>query len=72
MLRPVAVEVISADRPGILAAIFKCFTESGVNIAQARCKTTEARRGINTFQVTVSHLDQLKKVVRGPAGNRRE
>jgi guanosine-3',5'-bis(diphosphate) 3'-pyrophosphohydrolase len=64
MLRPVAVEVISTDRPGILAAISKCFGEFGVNIAQAKCKTTEDRRGINTFQVTVSHVDQLKKVMR--------
>ncbi len=68
MLRPVAVEVISTDRPGILAAISKCFTEFGVNIIQAKCKTTEDRRGINTFQVTVSHLDQLKKVVRALQG----
>jgi GTP diphosphokinase / guanosine-3',5'-bis(diphosphate) 3'-diphosphatase len=64
MLRPVAVEVISTDRPGILAAISKCFGEFGVNIAQAKCKTTEDRRGINTFQVTVNHVDQLKKVMR--------
>jgi GTP pyrophosphokinase len=68
MLRPVAVEVISTDRPGILAAISKCFTEFGVNIIQAKCKTTEDRRGINTFQVTVSHVDQLKKVVRALQG----
>ncbi len=68
MLRPVAVEVISTDRPGILAAISKCFGEFGVNIAQAKCKTTEDRRGINTFQVTVSHVDQLKSVVRALQG----
>ena len=68
MLRPVAVEVMSTDRPGILAAISKCFTEFGVNIIQAKCKTTEDRRGINTFQVTVSHVDQLKKVVRALQG----
>ncbi len=63
-LRPVAVEVLSADKPGILAAISKCFTEHGVNITQAKCKTTEDRRGVNTFQVTVGHLDQLKTVIR--------
>jgi guanosine-3',5'-bis(diphosphate) 3'-pyrophosphohydrolase len=63
-LRPVAVEVLSTDRPGILASISRCFTEHGVNISQAKCKTTEDRRGINTFQVTVGHLDQLKKVIR--------
>jgi guanosine-3',5'-bis(diphosphate) 3'-pyrophosphohydrolase len=63
-LRPVAVEVLSTDRPGILASISKCFTEHGVNISQAKCKTTEDRRGINTFQVTVGHVDQLKTVIR--------
>jgi guanosine-3',5'-bis(diphosphate) 3'-pyrophosphohydrolase len=68
MPRPVAVEVISTDRPGILAAISKCFGEFGVNIAQAKCKTTEDRRGINTFQVTVNHVDQLKSVMRALQG----
>jgi guanosine-3',5'-bis(diphosphate) 3'-pyrophosphohydrolase len=67
-LRPVAVEVLSTDRPGILASISKCFTEHGVNISQAKCKTTEDRRGINTFQVTVGHLDQLKTVIRAIQG----
>jgi GTP diphosphokinase / guanosine-3',5'-bis(diphosphate) 3'-diphosphatase len=62
--RPVAVEVLSTDGPGILAAISKCFTEHGVNISQAKCKTTEDRRGINTFQVMVGHLDQLKTVIK--------
>jgi guanosine-3',5'-bis(diphosphate) 3'-pyrophosphohydrolase len=63
-LRPVAVEVLSTDRPGILASISKCFTEHGVNISQAKCKVTEDRRGVNTFQVSVGHVDQLKTVIR--------
>ena len=62
--RPVAIEVISDDRPGILASISKCFTDHGVNITQAKCKTTEEKRGINTFQVMVGHVDQLKSVIR--------
>jgi len=64
LLRPVAVEVVSEDKPGILAALSKCFMEHGVNIAQAKCKATEDNRGLNTFQVTVSHVDQLHKVLR--------
>jgi GTP pyrophosphokinase len=64
LLRPVAIEVISEDKPGILAALSKCFMEHGVNIAQAKCRATEDNRGLNTFQVTVSHVDQLKKVLR--------
>jgi guanosine-3',5'-bis(diphosphate) 3'-pyrophosphohydrolase len=61
--RPVVVEVVSADRPGILAEMSKCFTDHGVNISQAKCKT-EDKKGINTFQILVGHLDQLKSVIR--------
>jgi GTP pyrophosphokinase len=67
-LRPVAVQVTCTDRPGLLAAISKAFTEQGVNISQAKCRTTEDGRAVNTFQVTVGHLDQLKTVLRSLAG----
>jgi len=63
-VRPVAVQVTCSDRPGLLAAISKSFTEHGVNISQARCRTSEDGRAVNTFQVTVGHLDQLKTVLR--------
>jgi guanosine-3',5'-bis(diphosphate) 3'-pyrophosphohydrolase len=63
-LRPVAVQVTCSDRPGLLAAISKSFTENGVNISQAKCRATEDGRAVNTFQVTVGHLDQLKTVLR--------
>jgi GTP pyrophosphokinase len=67
-LRPVAVQVTCSDRPGLLAAISKSFTEHGVNISQAKCRATEDGRAVNTFQVTVGHLDQLKTVLRSIAG----
>ncbi len=63
-LRPVAVQVTCSDRPGLLAAISKSFTEHGVNISQAKCRTTEDGRAVNTFQVTVGHVDQLRTVLR--------
>jgi GTP pyrophosphokinase len=63
-LRPVAVQVTCEDRPGLLASISKSFTEHGVNISQAKCRTTEDGRAVNTFQVTVGHLDQLRTVLR--------
>jgi GTP pyrophosphokinase len=68
LLRPVAVQVVSDDKPGILAAISKSFLEHSVNIVQAKCKATEDGRGLNTFQVTVGHVDQLKKVLRALQG----
>jgi guanosine-3',5'-bis(diphosphate) 3'-pyrophosphohydrolase len=67
-LRPVAVQVTCEDRPGLLASISRTFTENGVNISQAKCRTTEDGRGVNTFQVTVGHLEQLKTVLRSLLG----
>ena len=39
-----------------------------MNISQAKCQATEDGRGLNTFQVTVGHLDQLKTVLRAIQG----
>jgi guanosine-3',5'-bis(diphosphate) 3'-pyrophosphohydrolase len=63
-LRPVTVEVQADDRPGLLASISRAFTESGVNISQAKCRTSEDGKAVNTFQVAVGHVDQLKSVLR--------
>jgi guanosine-3',5'-bis(diphosphate) 3'-pyrophosphohydrolase len=63
-LRPVAVQVTCEDRPGLLASISRSFTENGVNISQAKCRTTEDGRAVNTFQVSVGHVEQLKTVLR--------
>jgi GTP pyrophosphokinase len=63
-LRPVTVEVQAEDRPGLLASISRAFTENGVNISQAKCRTSEDGKAVNTFQVSVGHLDQLKRVLR--------
>jgi GTP pyrophosphokinase len=63
-VRSVAVQVICADKPGLLANISQSFSEAGVNIAQAHCKTTEDAKAINTFQFSVSDLEQLKHVMR--------
>jgi GTP pyrophosphokinase len=63
-LRPVTVEIHGDDRPGLLASISRAFTESGVNISQAKCRTSEDGKAVNTFQVSVGHVDQLKGVLR--------
>lgn len=66
-LRPVTIEIISQDRPGLLASISRVFTEHGVNISGAKCRTSEGGEAQNTFLVTVGHLDQLKTVLRSLA-----
>jgi len=62
--RPVSVQVICADKPGLLADISKTFSEVGVNISQAHCRATDDERAVNTFQFTVRDLDELKNVIR--------
>ncbi len=62
--RPVTIQVVCADKPGLLAVISQSFTEGGVNISQAHCRATDDNRAVNTFQFNVSDLDQLKNVMR--------
>ena len=63
--RPVSLRVITTDRPGILAKISQTFSEAGVNISQASCRsTTPGERAVNDFEVTVGDVKQLNAVMR--------
>jgi GTP diphosphokinase / guanosine-3',5'-bis(diphosphate) 3'-diphosphatase len=60
----VAIQVLCADKPGLLAHISQSFSDQGVNISQAHCRVTEEGRAVNTFHASVKDLDQLKSVIR--------
>ncbi|MBP6627916.1 MAG: bifunctional (p)ppGpp synthetase/guanosine-3',5'-bis(diphosphate) 3'-pyrophosphohydrolase [Kofleriaceae bacterium] len=60
----VAIQVLCADKPGLLAHLSQSFTDSGVNISQAHCRATDDGRAVNTFHASVRDLDQLKVVMR--------
>ncbi len=63
--RPVSLRVVTNDRPGILAEISHIFSEAGMNISQASCRTTApGERAVNEFEVTVGDLKQLTSVIR--------
>ncbi len=63
--RSVSIRVITTDRPGILAKISQTFSEAGVNISQASCRsTTPGERAVNDFEVTIGDLKQLNSVMR--------
>jgi GTP diphosphokinase / guanosine-3',5'-bis(diphosphate) 3'-diphosphatase len=62
--RPVSLRVITGDRPGLLAKISQTFSEAGVNISQANCRTSPGERAINDFEVTIGDLKQLTTVIR--------
>lgn len=60
----VGIQVLCADKPGLLAHISQCFSDQAVNISQAHCRTMEDGRAVNTFNAGVKDLEQLKAVIR--------
>jgi len=64
MLRPVKIEVLSEDRHGLLAAMSKAISESGVNIVNADVRTLPDKRAMNVFEVMVPSADVLDQLMR--------
>jgi GTP diphosphokinase / guanosine-3',5'-bis(diphosphate) 3'-diphosphatase len=62
--RTVSVEVTCVDRPGLLAAMSKAISSAGVNIARAQVHGLGDRKAQNTFELVVSSLDELNRVMR--------
>lgn len=62
--RPVKVEVLSEDRPGLLAAMSKAISTAGINIANADVRTLADKRALNVFEVMVASADDLHRVMR--------
>jgi len=60
----VNVRVYCTDKPGLLANISQSFSDSGVNIAQAHCLTTDDQRAVNTFEVMVHDVAQLQSAMK--------
>jgi GTP diphosphokinase / guanosine-3',5'-bis(diphosphate) 3'-diphosphatase len=62
--RPVSIRVVTDDRPGVLAEISKTISDAGMNISQATCRTTGLGRAVNTFEMAIGDLKQLRSVMR--------
>ncbi len=63
----VSLRVISADRPGILAHISSEFTDSGINISEAVCRSLRDGRALNTFRFAVNDVAALNSLMRAIA-----
>lgn len=63
-LRPIKIEVLCADRPGLLAAMSKAISAAGINITSADVRTLPDRRALNVFEVMVASAEDLQKVMR--------
>ncbi|MCA9603917.1 MAG: bifunctional (p)ppGpp synthetase/guanosine-3',5'-bis(diphosphate) 3'-pyrophosphohydrolase, partial [Myxococcales bacterium] len=61
---PVAMRVVTDDRPGILANVSAAFTENGVNITEANCRTEDSGRAVNIFQFSIGDVSKLKNLMR--------
>ncbi|HLK10436.1 MAG TPA: bifunctional (p)ppGpp synthetase/guanosine-3',5'-bis(diphosphate) 3'-pyrophosphohydrolase [Candidatus Binatia bacterium] len=62
--RPVKLEVTCVDRPGLLAAMSKAISAAGINIAGARVQNVGDHKAQNTFELVVSSLEELTRVMR--------
>jgi guanosine-3',5'-bis(diphosphate) 3'-pyrophosphohydrolase len=61
--RAVRIRVLSHDDSGLLAVMSQTITGCGVNIASANIRTTKEKKAIALFEVEVSNMDQLNKVI---------
>jgi GTP pyrophosphokinase len=60
---PVKIRVTCHDQKGILANISQAITNCEANIISAHIQSTVDRMGVNIFEVEVTDLDHLRKVM---------
>lgn len=64
MPRIAKIRVVCADRPGMLQAMTEAITSHGVNIAQATARTTDDQKAVNTFDLAITGVEQLRHVLK--------
>jgi GTP pyrophosphokinase len=62
-LRPVQLQVVCADSPGVLANMSRAITVQGMNIGNVSLKKLKNGRGLARFDVMLGKLDDLEKVM---------
>jgi guanosine-3',5'-bis(diphosphate) 3'-pyrophosphohydrolase len=62
--RPIRLEVLCVDQPGLLAAMSKAIASAGVNISTAEVKTTGIDgRALSFFELRVTNATQLNNLM---------
>ena len=61
--RPARIEVVSRDRPRLLADMTQAIASAGVNIERAHVRTV-GNKAMNAFEVTLSSVEDLDRVMR--------
>lgn len=62
--RRARVRITSHDEPGILSEMSQAFTERGVDIAEARCRSRGDGMATSTFEVLVTNAGQLGEALK--------
>ncbi len=65
VVMPVKIRVFCHDQKGILANISQAIANCEANIASASIQSTVDKRGINLFEVEITDLDHLNRVING-------
>ncbi|TMA60646.1 MAG: bifunctional (p)ppGpp synthetase/guanosine-3',5'-bis(diphosphate) 3'-pyrophosphohydrolase [Deltaproteobacteria bacterium] len=63
-VRPIKIEVLCEDWPGLLAAMSKAISAVGINIASADVRTLPDKRARDVFEVMVASAEDLERVMR--------
>ena len=66
--RLISIEVVTDEREGMLASLSATFSKHEVNISQANCRVVDNAKAINTFEVSIKDLSQLRRVVKAIEG----
>jgi GTP diphosphokinase / guanosine-3',5'-bis(diphosphate) 3'-diphosphatase len=61
-LYPANIQVVTVDKPGLLADITSALKMADVNVTRASVETTADRRGIATFTIQVADQHHLERV----------
>jgi GTP pyrophosphokinase len=59
---PVKIQVVTVDKPGLLADITSALKSADVNVTKASVETTQDRKGIARFTIQVADQQHLDKV----------
>ncbi len=62
-LRPVQLQVICSDSPGVLADMSRAITSLGMNIGNVSLKKIKNGRGLARFEVMLGNLDELENLM---------
>ncbi len=63
-LSEATIRIVCVDKPGLLASITDAITNESVNIAAASVRTTEDHTAINTFELQLKDVNQLRAVIK--------